>query len=43
MKQIVKRSVIAILALIGVLLMAGCESDVKPAEVLYGPPSMFEE
>ena len=40
MRKIIKRSVIAILALIGLLMVTGCESE-QPQGV-YGPPPMYE-
>ncbi len=40
MKKIIKRSVIAILALIGLLMVTGCENE--PPQEVYGPPSMSE-
>ncbi len=40
MKKFVKRSIIAILALIGVLMIAGCENNFEPPQDVYGPPPM---
>ena len=36
MKRMIKRSVIAILALIGLLMVTGCEDE--PSQEVYGPP-----
>jgi uncharacterized lipoprotein NlpE involved in copper resistance len=40
MKKFVKKSIIAILALIGILMISGCENVIQPEEDLYGPPPM---
>ncbi len=39
MKKVVKRSIVAILALIGLFMVTGCNTEEEQA--LYGPPQSF--
>ena len=40
MKKIIKKSIVAILALIGVLMVSGCENNIPQEQDVYGPPPM---